>query len=52
VFSSTTIRKGDYLVLPNGDATTRYQVKGDIDRPADPGDQYFLTLKFAPRVSS
>ena len=52
VFSPMRLREGDFLVLANGDSTTRYQVTGDIDRPLDPGDQYFVPLKFAPRTAS
>lgn len=44
----TGIRDGDYLLLANGDRSTRYQVR-DIRYMHDPLDQWFATLTFAPR---
>lgn len=51
LFSSRPVRTGDYLLLPNGDATTRYRIVGELDNPFDPGDMYFFTAEFAPRES-
>ena len=39
---------GDYLLLPNGSDTTRYQVAG-IDYRSDPPDMWFADAVFAPR---
>lgn len=47
----------DYVILPNNDeeslakganTTTRYQITA-IRNPSNPGDQYFIDTKFAPR---
>lgn len=40
---------GDFLLLSNGADETRYAVD-EIRYPSDPGDQWFGTLSFAPRV--
>jgi hypothetical protein len=42
------IRAGHYLVLPNGERTTRYQVE-TIAYGSDPPDMWRATLRFAPR---
>jgi len=42
------IEAGDYLILPNGDSTTRYQVE-KIDYRMDPPDMWFAEATFAPR---
>lgn len=42
------IKPGDYLILPNGDATTRYQVE-HIDYRSDPPDMWFAEATFASR---
>lgn len=42
------IETGHYLVLPNGDDTTRYRVR-DIEYEYNPRDQWHATLDFAPR---
>lgn len=43
------VSEGDYLILPNGDATTRYRI-GKIKRPVfGPGDQWFADCGFCPR---
>ena len=42
------IRTGDYLILPNGPATTRYHVD-NIDYKTDPSDMWFAEATFAPR---
>lgn len=39
---------GDYLILRNGDGTTRYQVE-QIDYCNDPRDMWFADVAFAPR---
>ena len=44
----TGIRAGDYLLLPNGDRSTRYEVR-EIRYMRDPRDQWFAELVFAPR---
>jgi hypothetical protein len=43
------IKAGDYLLLPNGSATTRYQVES-IDYRSDPPDMWFAEAVFAPRT--
>ena len=42
------IRKGDFLILPNGNETTRYQVKS-IEYYNNPPDMWKASVKFAPR---
>ena len=42
------IKAGDYLILPNGDETTRYQVE-KIKYRMDPPDMWFADAVFAPR---
>lgn len=42
------IQEGDYLILPNGDGTTRYHVDS-IDYRMDPPDMWFAEASFAPR---
>jgi hypothetical protein len=42
------VRKGDYLLLPNGPVSTRYQVE-TIRYTPDPPDMWFAELRFAPR---
>ena len=42
------IKAGDYLILPNGDETTRYQMD-QIDYCEDPRDMWFADAVFAPR---
>jgi hypothetical protein len=42
------IKPGDYLILPNGRDTTRYQVE-KIDYRIDPPDMWFAEAVFAPR---
>ena len=42
------ISTGDYLILPNGTATTRYRVDS-IDYRMDPRDMWFAEATFAPR---
>ena len=42
------INAGDYLILPNGDGTTRYRVDS-IDYRMDPQDMWFADATFAPR---
>jgi hypothetical protein len=42
------LRKGDYLLLPNGDATTRYRIE-NVTYFGDPGDMWKAVLRFAPR---
>ncbi len=43
-----SIRAGDYLLLPNKTASTRYQVT-QIEYERDPRDMWHATLKFSPR---
>jgi hypothetical protein len=42
------LHTGDYILLTNGDSTTRYQVD-EIHYKPDPTDMWFATLSFAPR---
>jgi hypothetical protein len=42
------IRPGDFVLLSNGDADTRYRV-AKIRYATDPHDMWFATLAFAPR---
>lgn len=42
------IRANDYLIMPNGNGTTRYQVS-TIKYYHDPSDMWNATLVFAPR---
>jgi hypothetical protein len=42
------VTAGDYVLLPNGDYTTRYRVYA-IEYMVDPHDQWFAALTFAPR---
>lgn len=42
------IKQGDYLLLPNGADSTRYQVV-EINYKRNPKDQWFATLAFVPR---
>jgi hypothetical protein len=42
------IRTGDYLILPNGERTTRYEVRA-VRYMRNPRDQWFAELLFAPR---
>jgi hypothetical protein len=42
------IKAGDYLILPNGNDTTRYRVE-DINYRMDPPDMWFADAVFAPR---
>lgn len=45
------IEDGDYLIFPNKNETTRYQV-GSIKYMRDPPDMWFADVVFAPRVVS
>ena len=42
------IRNGDYLLLKNGDGSTRYKVSS-IRYCSDPEDMFFATIDFSPR---
>lgn len=42
------IKKGDYLLLKQGDGTTRYLVD-EIRYEGDPKDMWFAETSFAPR---
>lgn len=42
------IKAGDYLILPNGNGTTRYRVDS-IDYQMDARDMWFAEATFAPR---
>jgi hypothetical protein len=44
------INAGDYLILPNGSGTTRYQVDR-VNYCMDPSDMWFADAVFAPRQS-
>lgn len=41
----------DFLILKNGEGTTRYQIV-TIEHMRDPEDQWFARIKFAPRHAS
>jgi hypothetical protein len=45
------IEPGDHLILPNGDATTRYRVT-TISYYRDPTDMWRAEAEFAPRRST
>jgi MioC protein len=45
------IKAGDFLVLPNGEKTTRYLV-GSIEYRSNPSDMWFADATFAPRNSA
>lgn len=45
------ISEGDFLILQNGDGTTRYQV-AKIKYELNPRDMWFADLTFAPRGRS
>jgi len=44
------INNNDYIILPNGEDTTRYQID-NIKYMSDPRDQWFASASFAPRDS-
>lgn len=44
------IKKGDYLIMKNGERTTRYRT-AQIEYCSDPSDMFFATLEFAPRYT-
>lgn len=48
-WNDVRIAKEDFLLLPNRDGITRYQVES-VYRPGDPRDQWFAWLTFAPRT--
>lgn len=43
------IEAGDYLIIRNGDGSSRYQVD-EIEYFADPKDMWKATATFAPRI--
>lgn len=45
------IKSGDYLILPNGESSTRYKVK-TIKYQRDPSDMWRAEVTFAPRPKS
>jgi hypothetical protein len=45
------IANGDYLILPSGAETTRYQVEG-VRYQGDPQDMWFADAVFAPRPAA
>jgi hypothetical protein len=42
------IESGDFLILQNGEGTTRYKVKS-IEYKRDPSDMWSAQVEFAPR---
>lgn len=42
---------GDFVILRNGNETTRYRVES-FKRMFDPRDQWFMEVTFAPRASA
>jgi len=47
-YSNLKWKSGDFVVLEMADRSTRYKVK-DIRHMANPPDQYFADMEFAPR---
>ncbi len=45
------IKAGHYLILPNGESSTRYKVKS-IEYHRDPADMWSAEVTFAPRPRS
>lgn len=45
----TGIEAGDYLIIQNGDGSTRYQVE-EIEYFSNPKDMWKATATFAPRT--
>ncbi len=43
------LSKGDFIILPNGNETTRYLIK-DIEYKSDPPDMWRAKVEFAPRA--
>lgn len=43
------IKAGDYLIIPKGSGTTRYQVER-INYRMDPADMWLADAVFAPRI--
>ena len=48
LFSQNVPREGDYLILPNGDKTTRYRIT-ELFHYRDLGDMWKFVAEFAPR---
>lgn len=48
IWHSDRIEVEDYLILAEGEGTTRYRVE-KVRYPGDPPDQCFVTAVFAPR---
>jgi hypothetical protein len=44
----TRVRVGDFLILANGDSTTRYRLT-EVRPAMDPDDMYHFTATFDPR---
>ena len=44
------VRKGDLLLLPNGDGACFYEIES-IQRPGEPGDMWFTECRFVPASS-
>ena len=42
------IKDGDFLIVKNGDGTTRYKIDS-ISYQSDPPDMWFASTTFAPR---
>lgn len=42
------ISNGDYIILKNGDDTTRYEIES-VSYKKDPKDMWFASAKFSPR---
>lgn len=45
------LEDGDYLILPNGGGTTRYQIK-TVEYFSNPKDMWKAKVVFAPRKSN
>lgn len=48
VWTQDRLEVGDYLILGNGEDTTRYKIEA-LDRQHDPADMHFVKAVFAPR---
>lgn len=46
IFLSARIKGGDEVLAQGKTGDLRYRIRGDVDRPIDPGDQHLATLEF------
>lgn len=46
------VQDGDYVILPNGDLTTRYQVDGEVQHSfSSDNTDWWCAVRFAPRTA-